>query len=108
LSYHLKFSSDCFIASSTWQNDINKAESDVYSSALGKAAVAAASYSNYKEVVVWTKRLFSRRDCYGRVVLGRYDGNYKANFFPVGKIVNGQAVINDSWWWRRNWTVFFS
>jgi hypothetical protein len=27
---------------------INKAESDVYSSALGKAAVAAASYSNYK------------------------------------------------------------
>jgi hypothetical protein len=26
---------------STWQNDINK-ESDVYSSALGKAAVAAA------------------------------------------------------------------
>jgi hypothetical protein len=28
---------------STWQNDINKAESDVYSSALGKAAVAAAS-----------------------------------------------------------------
>jgi hypothetical protein len=52
LSYHFKFSSYCFIASSTWQNDINKAESDVYSSALGKAAVAAASYSNYKEVVV--------------------------------------------------------
>jgi hypothetical protein len=37
---------------STWQNDINKAESDVYSSALGKAVVAAASYSNYAIVVL--------------------------------------------------------
>jgi hypothetical protein len=42
------------VANSTWQNDINKAESDVYSSALGKA-VAAASYSNYKAIVVLDK-----------------------------------------------------
>jgi hypothetical protein len=27
---------------STWQNDINKAESDVYSSALGKAVAAVS------------------------------------------------------------------
>jgi hypothetical protein len=49
LSYHFKgFPAIASVAKlSTWQNDINKAESDVYSIALGKAAVAAASYSNY-------------------------------------------------------------
>jgi hypothetical protein len=34
-----------------------KAESDVYSAALGKAAVAAASYSNYQAIVVLDKTL---------------------------------------------------
>jgi hypothetical protein len=64
LSYHFKgFPAIASVAKlSTWQNDINKAESDVYSSALGKAAVAAASYSNYKAIVVLDKkRLFSGR-----------------------------------------------
>jgi hypothetical protein len=36
----------------------NKAESDVYSSALGKAAVAAASCNNYKAIVVLAKPIF--------------------------------------------------
>jgi hypothetical protein len=63
LSYHFKgFPAIASVQKlSTWQNDINKAESDVYSSALGKAAVAAASYNNYKAIVVLTKRLFSGR-----------------------------------------------
>jgi hypothetical protein len=56
LSYHFKGLAAISVAKlSTWQNDINKAESDVYSSALGKAAVAAASYSNYKAIVVLDK-----------------------------------------------------
>jgi hypothetical protein len=69
LSYHFKgFPAIASVAKlSTWQNDINKAESDVYSSALGKAAVAAASYSNYKAIVVLDKkRLFSGRQVTGR------------------------------------------
>jgi gliding motility-associated protein GldM len=72
LSYHFKgFPAIASVAKlSTWQNDINKAESDVYSSALGKAAVAAASYSNYKAIVLDKKRLFSGRTSNGKVVLG--------------------------------------
>jgi hypothetical protein len=62
------------VAKLTWQN-INKAESDVYSSALGKAAVAAASYSNYKACSIRQKRLFSRRTSTGKVVVRRYDEN---------------------------------
>jgi hypothetical protein len=43
LSYHFKgFPAIALWQSSTWQNDINKAESDVYSSALGKAVAAAS------------------------------------------------------------------
>src|SRR5690606_21673321 len=54
LSYHFKdFPAIATVAKlSTWQNDINKAESDVYSAALGKAAVAAASYSKFEAIVV--------------------------------------------------------
>jgi flagellar basal body P-ring protein FlgI len=52
---------------STWQNDINKAESDVYSSALGKAAVAAASYSNYKASSIRQNALFSGRTSNGKL-----------------------------------------
>jgi hypothetical protein len=60
---------------------INKAESDVYSSALGKA-VAAASYSNYEATVVLDKTLIFKERLL-LVVLGRYDGIIKANSFPV-------------------------
>ncbi|MEZ7500610.1 gliding motility protein GldM [Flavobacterium sp. Arc3] len=98
LSYHFKgFPAIATIAKlSTWQNDINKAESDVYSSALGKAAVAAASYSNYEAIVVLDKNAYFQGETVtGKVVLGRYDGNTKpTSFSGPGKIVNGQAVIS--------------
>ena len=98
LSYHFKgFPAIASLAKlSTWQNDINKAESDVYSSALGKAAVAAASYSNYEAIVVLDKNAYFQGETVtGKVVLGRYDGNTKpTSFSGPGKIVNGQALIS--------------
>ncbi|MEO8253330.1 MAG: gliding motility protein GldM, partial [Flavobacterium sp.] len=98
LSYHFKdFPAIATVAKlSTWQNDINKAESDVYSAALGKAAVAAASYSNYQAIVVLDKNAyFQGEQVTGKVVLGRYDENTKpTSFSGPGKIVNGQAVIS--------------
>jgi hypothetical protein len=64
LSYHFKgFPAVASIAKlSAWQNDVKKAESDVYSAALGKAAVAAASYTN-QAIVVLDKTLTFRRSC---------------------------------------------
>lgn len=98
LAYHFKgFPAIATVAKlSTWQNDINKAESDVYSAALGKAAVAAASYSNYQAIVVLDKNAyFQGEQVTGKVVLGRYDENTKpTGFSGPGKIVNGQAVIS--------------
>jgi gliding motility-associated protein GldM len=98
LSYHFKgFPAIASVAKlSTWQNDINKAESDVYSAALGKAAVAAASYSNYQAIVVLDKNAYFQGEAVtGKVVLGRYDENTKpTSFSGPGKIVNGQAVIS--------------
>ncbi|GEC71153.1 protein involved in gliding motility GldM [Flavobacterium flevense] len=98
LSYHFKdFPAIATVAKlSTWQNDINKAESDVYSAALGKAAVAAASYSNYQAIVVLDKNAYFQGEAVtGKVVLGRYDENTKpTGFSGPGKIVNGQAVIS--------------
>jgi hypothetical protein len=59
LSYHSKDPATASVAKlSTWQNDINKAESDVYSIAFLKAAVAAASYSNYQAIVVLDKNAY--------------------------------------------------
>jgi selenophosphate synthase len=80
LSYHFKgFPAIASVAKlSTWQNDI-KAESDVYSIALGKAAVAAASYSNYQAIVVLDKMPIFKVTVKGKVVLGRYDEN-ETNF----------------------------
>ncbi|MFL9830573.1 gliding motility protein GldM [Flavobacterium sp. ARAG 55.4] len=98
LSYHFKdFPAIATVAKlSAWQNDINKAESDVYSAALGKAAVAAASYSNYQAIVVLDKNAYFQGEAVtGKVVLGRYDENTKpTSFSGPGKIVNGQAVIS--------------
>jgi gliding motility-associated protein GldM len=98
LSYHFKgFPAIATVAKlSVWQNDINKAELDVYSSALGKAAVAAASYNNYQAIVVLDKNAYFQGEAVtGKVVLGRYDDNTKpTSFSGPGKIVNGQAVIS--------------
>jgi gliding motility-associated protein GldM len=98
LSYHFKgFPAIASVAKlSTWQNDINKAESDVYSSALGKAAVAAASYSNYKAIVVLDKNAyFQGEQVTGKVVLGRYDENTVPISVTGAKLdpATGQAKI---------------
>ena len=81
---------------SAWQNDAKKAESDVISAALGKAAVQAASYSNYQAIVVLEKNAyFQGESVKGKVVLGRYDENTKPTSFQgPGKLENGQAVIS--------------
>ncbi len=83
---------------SAWQSDVMKVESDVYSAALGKAAVAAASYSNYQAIVVLDKNAyFQGEKVTGKVVLGRYDSNTKPTSFQgPGKIdpASGQAMID--------------
>jgi gliding motility-associated protein GldM len=98
LAYHFKgFPAVASLAKlSAWQNDVKKAESDIYSAALGKAAVAAASYSNYQAIVVLDKNAYFQGETVtGKVVLGRYDENTKpTSFNGPGKIVNGQAVIS--------------
>ncbi|MFB9078965.1 gliding motility protein GldM [Flavobacterium procerum] len=99
LAYHFKgFPAIATAAKlSAWQNDVKKAETDVYNSALGKAAVAAASYSNYKAIVVLDKNAYFQGDpVTGKVVLGRYDENTKpTSFTGPGKIdANGQAIIS--------------
>jgi gliding motility-associated protein GldM len=98
LAYHFKgFPAVASVAKlSAWQNDIRKAESDTYSIALGKAAVKAASYSNYQAIVVLEKNAYFQGETVtGKVVLGRYDENTKpTSFSGPGKIVNGQAVIS--------------
>jgi gliding motility-associated protein GldM len=98
LAYHFKgFPAVASVAKlSAWQSDVMKAESDVYSTALGKAAVAAASYSNYKAIVVLDKSAYFQGETVtGKVVLGRYDENTKpTSFSGPGKIENGQAVIS--------------
>jgi gliding motility-associated protein GldM len=101
LIYHFKgFPAIASMAKlSTWQNDINKAQTEVYSAALGKAAIAAASYSNYNAIVVLDKNAyFQGEQVTGKVVLGRYDKNTKPTSFSLngrqGKIVNGQAVVD--------------
>ncbi|MFH7000187.1 gliding motility protein GldM [Flavobacterium sp. FlaQc-57] len=100
LAYHFKgFPAVASLAKlSAWQNDVQKAEADVYSAALGKAAVAAASYNNYKAIVVLDKgAYFQGEKVTGKVVLGRYDDNTKPTSFTLngrpGNIVNGQAVV---------------
>lgn len=97
LDYHFKgFPAVASLAKlSAWQNDVKKAETDVYNTLLGKAAVAAASYSNYEAIVVLDKSAyFQGEKVTGKVVLGRYDQNTKpTSFSGPGKIVNGQAVI---------------
>ncbi|MGL2987216.1 gliding motility protein GldM [Flavobacterium sp. RSSA_27] len=98
LNYHFKgFPAVASVAKlSAWQNDVKKAEADVYNSALGKAAVEAASYSNYQAIVVLDKNAyFQGEQVTGKVVLGRYDENTKPTSFQgPGKLVNGQAMIS--------------
>ena len=81
-----------------YQNDIKKSEGDIYSALLGKAAVAAASYSNFQAIVALEKNVyFEGETVKGKVVIGKYDENTQpTGFSGPGKIVNGQAVISQS------------
>jgi gliding motility-associated protein GldM len=98
LNYHFKgFPGIASLAKlSAWQNDVKKAESDIIAAALGKAAVQAASYSNYQAIVVLEKNAyFQGENVKGKVVLGRYDENTKPTSFQgPGRLENGQAVIS--------------
>ena len=98
LAYHFKgFPAIATVAKlSAWQNDINKVESDVYSIALGKAAVETASYSNYQAIVVLDKNAyFQGEQVTGKVVLGRYDENTKPKSVTGARLdpATGQAKI---------------
>ena len=97
LDYHFKgFPSIASLAKLTsFQNDVKKAESDVFSILLGKAAVEATSMKNYTALVVLDKSAyFQGEKVTGKVVLGKYDANTKPTAFDgPGKIENGQAVI---------------
>ena len=98
LIYHFKgFPAVASLAKlSAWQSDAKKGESDVISAALGKAAVQAASYSNYQAIVVLEKSAyFQGENVKGKVVLGRYDENTKPTSFQgPGRLENGQALIS--------------
>lgn len=98
LDYHFKgFPAIASLAKlSAWQNDANKAESDVISAALGKAAVETSSMKNYTAMVVLERNAYFQGDqVKGKVVLGRYDENtVPTSFQGPGKIENGQAVIS--------------
>ncbi len=97
LEYHFdKFPSIASLAKlSAWQNDVKKTEADIYSSLLGKAAVAAASMNNFQAIVVLEKNAYFEGEAIkGKVVLGKYDANTKpTGFVGPGRIENGQAVI---------------
>ena len=98
LDYHFKgFPAIASLAKlSAWQNDVKKAESDVISSALGKAAVSEASYSKFQAIVALDKNVyFQGEPVTGKVVLGKYDPNANfTGFQGPGRLENGQAVIS--------------
>jgi gliding motility-associated protein GldM len=98
LEYHFdKFPAVASLAKlSAWQNDVKKAESDVMSAALGKAAVSEASYSKFQAIVVLDKNAYFQGETVtGKVVLGKYDPNAQfSGFKGPGKLVNGQAVLS--------------
>ncbi len=78
------------------QNDIKKAEADIYQILLGKAAIETMSLKNFQAIVALDKNVyFQGEQVTGKVVIGKYDENVKvASFAGPGKVVNGQAVIN--------------
>ena len=98
LNYHFKgFPAVASVAKlSAWQNDVKKAEADVYNFALGKAAVSEASYSKFEAIVVLDKNAYFQGETVtGKVVLGKYDPNAQfSGFKGPGKLVNGQAILS--------------
>lgn len=98
LDYHFKgFPSIASLTKITsFQNDVKKAEADIYSILLGKAAVEASSMKNFTALVVLDKNAYYQGEkVTGKVVLGKYDANTKPTSFQgPGKLENGQAIIS--------------
>lgn len=71
------------------QSDAKTAESNVLNALIGNTAIAQASMSNYKAIVVLDKSAFFQGETVtGRVVLGRYD----ESTVPTSVVVNGNRV----------------
>jgi gliding motility-associated protein GldM len=100
LNYHYKgFPSVSSLAKlSALQNDIKKVESDVYSAALGKAALQVASYTNFKAIIALEKNVYFEGEMVkGIVAIGKYDENTSATSVSGdATLVNGQGIINKS------------
>jgi gliding motility-associated protein GldM len=98
LQYHFKeFPAIASLTKITsFQNDVKKAEADIYSILLGKAAVEASSMKNFTALVVLDKNAYYQGEkVTGKVVLGKYDANTKPTSFQgPGKLENGQAKIS--------------
>jgi gliding motility-associated protein GldM len=75
------------------QSDAKAAESNVLNALIGNTAIAQASMSNYKAIVVLDKSAFFQGETVtGRVVLGRYD----ESTVPTNVVVNGNKVDIES------------
>jgi gliding motility-associated protein GldM len=98
LQYHFKeFPAIASLTKITsFQNDVKKAEADIYSILLVKAAVEASSMKNFTALVVLDKNAYYQGEkVTGKVVLGKYDANTKPTSFQgPGKLENGQAKIS--------------
>jgi gliding motility-associated protein GldM len=98
LDYHFKgFPAIASLTKLTsFQNDVKKAEADIFSILLGKAAVEASSMKNFTALVVLDKNAYYQGEkVTGKVVLGKYDANTKPTSFQgPGKLENGQAKIS--------------
>ena len=98
LDYHFKgFPAIASLTKITsFQNDVKKAEADIYSILLGKAAVEASSMKNFTALVILDKNAYYQGEkVTGKVVLGKYDANTKPTSFQgPGKLENGQAIIS--------------
>jgi gliding motility-associated protein GldM len=71
------------------QSDAKNAESNVLNALIGNTAIAQASMSKYKAIVVLDKSAFFQGETVtGRVVLGRYD----ESTVPTNVVVNGNKV----------------
>lgn len=100
LDYHYKgFPAIATVSKlSAMQNDVKKAEQDLYNLLIGNTMESAISMKKYKAIVVFDKNVvFQGEEVTGRVVLGKYDDTTVPTSFTVNgassKIENGQAVF---------------
>ncbi|OIQ21343.1 MAG: gliding motility protein GldM [Flavobacterium sp. MedPE-SWcel] len=103
LSYHFKhFPAIASLTKlSAMQNNVKVLEANVYSVALGKAAIEATSMNKYKAIVITDKSaFFSGEKVTGKVVLGRYDDSTVPTRVEIKngsyEMKNGQAAFEVS------------